>query len=849
MVYRTEDQALLSDPALLDDALLRPAITRESHKVLPPAVLLSRLGEGAMGTVYLGYHLNFKRPVAVKCLKPEMARVASIVDRFEREARIANDCVHPNLVRVHDTCREADPPYTVMEYVDGENLTERVERTGRAFSAQAALTVFCRALDGLGALHEKGITHRDVKPDNLMIARDGTVKVADLGVAKAGAGFDVLRTATGVQIGTPQYMAPEQIDGARDVGAKSDLYAAAATLAYLLLGRAAVRGETTMAIFRQLAQHGFPRLDAQLPGAPRDLTDLIAGCTRPVMNDRFTVAEARALAADLLEQRGGFATLEPPPSWADGDTPATLVGDTLVRAPSNATTLEPETIDTIRRKTYARPSGASTRMGSAEGFADERRSPGKTFAVVAGAAATLAAGGFGLWQLSAADAQAEMVPNGTMSASLDDAQQARLSSTPREPIASIAAERPAVQESPGGSEAGFVITLDRPADRELDIFVATVANAGRADRPDARPGVDYRQLVDHAVRFAPGQTRQTVRVPVLDDTAHEADAWLAADLRRVSGYGVDGANGRAWVKLLDDDPPPAIVTSDSLAANVREAASAGDWAEAVSGLHALLDAPDRGLGFAEFQRLANETLGRLRDATDDPKQVLRNDPALSERLRTIARRGESSVAALLWIEATMRYGDDEWMPRRMKDSSLDDAYADVINLAMVAVAPPDPQPAAYRYLADVYLSHPKFKDFPRAAIAHRDGARAGDSETVARAAKFDLTELSQKISGGNVLESDYLEPLAGLHASVYAMSPPSGFGAYWYAKTLSDLPESLALRHARRVFPDAPESAPFHGLSREAFALDLYRLAASRGYAPAERMLKELGAAGGPAAP
>ena len=189
--------------------------------------IVSKIGEGGMGQVYLAEHVRMKRKSAVKVMSPRLAQDPDAIQRFNREASNACQIAHPNVAAVYDF-GETDEGmiYLAMEYIEGEPLTNVIRRQGALPAARAA-DITRQTADGLGAAHELGIVHRDLKPDNIMIARrrDGAdfVKVVDFGIAKAIEGDDQKVTKTGLAVGTPEYMSPEQLAGDR-LDPRTDIY-------------------------------------------------------------------------------------------------------------------------------------------------------------------------------------------------------------------------------------------------------------------------------------------------------------------------------------------------------------------------------------------------------------------------------------------------------------------------------------------------------------------------------------------------------------------------------------------------------------------------------------------------
>jgi serine/threonine-protein kinase len=189
--------------------------------------LLSRIADGGMATVYLAIDERLGRRVAVKVLRADLARDEGFVGRFQREARLAAGLSHPNIVAVHDFHESSGVPgeelYLVMEYVDGQTLREKLV-DGGAMSVRQATHIITAVLAALDEAHRADLVHRDVKPENVLVRDDGTIKVTDFGLARAVTSSTRTST-TGILMGTVSYLAPEQVDGDR-ADARSDVYAA-----------------------------------------------------------------------------------------------------------------------------------------------------------------------------------------------------------------------------------------------------------------------------------------------------------------------------------------------------------------------------------------------------------------------------------------------------------------------------------------------------------------------------------------------------------------------------------------------------------------------------------------------
>jgi serine/threonine-protein kinase len=197
---------------------------------LGPYELTKLLGKGGMGRVYLGVHAEHGTKVAIKVLSEELADTAEALERFVSEAKAAARVEHPAIVRVIDVVRGGGRPHLVMEYVEGETLRTLLP----TLTVRRSLQIMGTVLDALHEAHEADIVHRDLKPDNVMITAAGDVRILDFGVAKLLDRMTRL-TATGVTVGTSEYMSPEQIRG-RPCDGRSDVYAAGVMLFELVTG-------------------------------------------------------------------------------------------------------------------------------------------------------------------------------------------------------------------------------------------------------------------------------------------------------------------------------------------------------------------------------------------------------------------------------------------------------------------------------------------------------------------------------------------------------------------------------------------------------------------------------------
>jgi hypothetical protein len=284
-----------------------------------------------MGVVYRAMDPALDRPVAVKVIAARTSVVPlsgeELEARFLREARVAARISHPGVVTVHDAGREGNSLYLVMELVDGESLGDRLARR-RFPSAPEALEIAAQAADALGAAHALGVIHRDVKPSNIMLTRGGRVKVADFGVAKA-IGEQTDLTRTGTVIGSPAYMAPEQVRG-EVLDGRADLFSLGVVLYELLLRRKPFPADTVTTLIYQIL-HDDPLADPQISRAlGEEAAAFLRRCLSKPLDTRVPdaaafVAGARSLAARLpvssIEITGPTVRIPVPPSPATLPTP------------------------------------------------------------------------------------------------------------------------------------------------------------------------------------------------------------------------------------------------------------------------------------------------------------------------------------------------------------------------------------------------------------------------------------------------------------------------------------------------------------------------------------------------
>jgi len=214
---------------------------------IPGYKILSRLGAGAMATVFKARQLSLDRLVAIKVLPKRFSENPDYVERFYREGMAAAKLNHANIVQAIDVGEAGGYHYFVMEYVEGHTLWDELN-AGKVFSEEEALGIILQIARALAHAHERGLIHRDVKPKNIMMTDDGVAKLADMGLARMASDEQAARAEAGKAYGTPYYISPEQVRGERDIDFRADIYSLGATLYHLVTGRVPFEADTPSAV-------------------------------------------------------------------------------------------------------------------------------------------------------------------------------------------------------------------------------------------------------------------------------------------------------------------------------------------------------------------------------------------------------------------------------------------------------------------------------------------------------------------------------------------------------------------------------------------------------------------------
>jgi serine/threonine-protein kinase len=316
--------------------LLKEAGDSQRKLEIPGYLLLDKIGKGSMGIVYKAKQSSVDRIVAIKILLDTLAQNKEFIKRFDREAKIAAKLSHNNIVNAIDAGEVGGHHFFVMEYVEGETIKDMIER-GKIFDEKVALKIVIAVAEALKHAHQRGLIHRDVKPENVILTKDGNVKLADLGLARPTADEKWAMAEAGMAIGTPFYISPEQVRGQVDVDIRGDIYGLGATLYHMVTGKPPYDGETPNEVMKKHVDKNCPlvppdhlntRLSSGLGEVVetmmaknrddryRNPDDLILDLKCLVQGDRPMIAEQKASAlaslaeGDAAEDEAGHGGLQ-----------------------------------------------------------------------------------------------------------------------------------------------------------------------------------------------------------------------------------------------------------------------------------------------------------------------------------------------------------------------------------------------------------------------------------------------------------------------------------------------------------------------------------------------------------
>jgi serine/threonine-protein kinase len=288
--------------------------------------ILDRIGGGGMGFVFLAEHVRMQRRVALKVLPARQAIDPAGVERFYREARAAAQLDHPNIVHAFDIDidRDSNTHFLVLEYLEGQTLTQRVTEAGGVLSIEEACDYAIQVAAGLQHAHEKRIVHRDIHPGNLLVEHDGVVKILDMGIARFFHEPQDVSTDHGALMGTADYSAPEQATAPNSVDHRADIYSLGATLYHLVAGRPPFEGTTTAKLIAHQL-HAVPPAHSVRPEVPEQLSAIIEKMMAKDPADRFqSAAEVIDVLLAFVDELHNPTHTEPAAPSTDGPETTTI---------------------------------------------------------------------------------------------------------------------------------------------------------------------------------------------------------------------------------------------------------------------------------------------------------------------------------------------------------------------------------------------------------------------------------------------------------------------------------------------------------------------------------------------
>jgi len=285
---------------------LKPQLEEnKTAQQIPGYRILKKLGAGAMATVYLGRQISLDRLVAIKVLPRKFSHNQEFVERFYAEGRAAAKLNNPHIVGALDVGQAGEYHYFVMEYVEGRTVYDDIQEH-RRLSEKEALQFMIQIARALDHAHKAGFIHRDVKPKNIMITKEGTAKLADMGLARAVTDREAAEAEKGRAYGTPYYISPEQIRGEVDVDFRADIYSLGATFYHLVTGQVPFEGPNPSAVMHKHLKEELVPPDHLNPDLSAGIGEIIEVCMAKDRNQRYNST------SDLLQDFEAVARGEAP---------------------------------------------------------------------------------------------------------------------------------------------------------------------------------------------------------------------------------------------------------------------------------------------------------------------------------------------------------------------------------------------------------------------------------------------------------------------------------------------------------------------------------------------------------
>lgn len=285
---------------------IRPQMDEQgAMQQIPGYQILSKLGAGAMAAVFKARQISLDRIVAIKVLPKRMSENKEFVDRFYKEGKAAAKLNHPNIVGAVDVGEANGFHYFVMEYVEGQTVYDKLER-GERYDEKEALKLVIQTCQALAHAHKAGFIHRDVKPKNIMITKNGDAKLADMGLARETSDLEAAEREMGKAYGTPYYISPEQIRGELDVDQRADIYSLGATFYHMVTGRVPFDAATPSAVMHKHLKEELVPPDHLNPNLSAGVGEIIEVAMNKNRKKRYETAE------EMLVDLERVAAGEPP---------------------------------------------------------------------------------------------------------------------------------------------------------------------------------------------------------------------------------------------------------------------------------------------------------------------------------------------------------------------------------------------------------------------------------------------------------------------------------------------------------------------------------------------------------
>jgi len=537
--------------------------------------VLSHLADGGMATVYVALDLRLDRKVALKVMRPDLAKDETFVSRFRREARSAAQLSHPNVVAVYDQGEDEGNVFLTMELVNGLTLRQVMQAEG-PLTPRAALDIIDPVLQALGAAHSAGLIHRDVKPENVILREDGTVKVADFGLARAIA-TGTSTAQTGVLLGTVAYLSPEQVERGQ-ADARSDVYAAGLLLFEMLAGSKAFIGDSPIHVAYQHVHSEVPAPSSRIKTVPPALDQLVARASARNPDDR--PRDANQMLSELREARQLLSPAELDLRPADASSAAAV----------NMTIAIPRTevVSSVDAPGGPWGSGSSRRAGLRQKVSWR----GRTWPVVVLALILLAAAA-ALWFVLFGPGARTTVPKVTGSTT----QVAELALTNAHLSAKV------VRSFDETTRAGVVLAADPAAGKEVGRGSIVVLTVSQGQERYAVPKLVGRTQTDAEQHLTDAKLKVGKVTKAFSETVPQGQVIStspAADssVKRATAVAMVISQGRQPIQVTDWTGKPADQAIQALtAAKLKVDATKTDWSDTVPAGAVLSQAPAGGTLF------------------------------------------------------------------------------------------------------------------------------------------------------------------------------------------------------------------------------------------------------------